>query len=46
VDLLLRPPVGGLGGLDFKGTGPLIELGYRSTADALASSGLAQRFPT
>jgi NTE family protein len=46
VDLLLRPPVGGFGGLDFKGAGPLIELGYRYTADALASSGLAQRFPT
>jgi hypothetical protein len=43
VDLLLRPPAGGL---DFKGAGPLIELGYRYTADALASSGLAQRFPT
>jgi hypothetical protein len=46
VDLLLRPPAGGFGGLDFKGAGPLIELGYRYTADALASSGLAQRFPT
>ena len=46
VDLLRRPPAGGFGGLDFKGAGPLIELGYRYTADALASSGLAQRFPT
>jgi NTE family protein len=46
VDLLLRPPVDGFGGLDFKGAGPLIELGYRYTADALASSGLAQRFAT
>jgi NTE family protein len=46
VDLLLRPPVDGFGGLDFKGAGPLIELGYRYTAEALASSGLAQRFAT
>jgi predicted acylesterase/phospholipase RssA/CRP-like cAMP-binding protein len=46
VELLLRPPVDGFGGLDFKGAGPLIELGYRYTAEALASSGLAQRFAT
>jgi predicted acylesterase/phospholipase RssA len=46
VDLLLRPPVDGFGGLDFKGAGPLIELGYRYTADALATSGLAQGFAT
>jgi predicted acylesterase/phospholipase RssA/CRP-like cAMP-binding protein len=44
VDLLLRPPVDGFGALDFKGAGPLIEMGYRYTAEALASSGLAQRF--
>jgi predicted acylesterase/phospholipase RssA/CRP-like cAMP-binding protein len=44
IDLLLTPPVEGLGALDFKGAGPLIEAGYRYAADALAESGLAQRF--
>jgi predicted acylesterase/phospholipase RssA/CRP-like cAMP-binding protein len=42
VDLLLTPPVAGLGALDFKGAGPLIEAGYRYAADALATSGLAR----
>jgi len=46
VDLLLRPPVDGLGALDFKGAAPLIEAGYSYAAEALASSGLAQRFAT
>ena len=46
VELLLRPPVDGLGALDFKGAGPLIEAGYSYAAEALASSGLAQRFAT
>ena len=46
VELLLRPPVGGFGALDFKGAGPLIEMGYRYAAEALVSSGLAQRFAT
>jgi predicted acylesterase/phospholipase RssA/CRP-like cAMP-binding protein len=46
VELLLRPPVEGLGALDFKGAGPLIEAGYRYAAEALATSGLAQRFAT
>jgi predicted acylesterase/phospholipase RssA/CRP-like cAMP-binding protein len=46
VDLLLCPPVDGLGALDFKGAGPLIEVGYSHTAEALATSGLAQRFAT
>jgi predicted acylesterase/phospholipase RssA/CRP-like cAMP-binding protein len=46
IELLLRPPVGGFGALDFKGAGPLIEAGYSYTAEALATSGLAQRFAT
>jgi predicted acylesterase/phospholipase RssA/CRP-like cAMP-binding protein len=46
VEMLLRPPVGGFGALDFKGAIPLIEMGYSYTAEALASSGLAQRFAT
>jgi predicted acylesterase/phospholipase RssA/CRP-like cAMP-binding protein len=44
VDLLLRPPVGRLGVLDFKGGIALIEAGYRYAAEALAKSGLAKRF--
>ncbi len=46
VDLLLRPPVAGLGVLDFKGGIALIETGYRYAAEALAASGLAERFTT
>jgi NTE family protein len=46
VELLLRPSVDGLGALDFKGAGPLIEAGYSYAAEALATSGLAQRFAT
>jgi hypothetical protein len=44
VDLLLRPPVAGLGVLDFKGGIALIEAGYRYAVGALAQSGLAKRF--
>ncbi len=44
VDLLLRPPVAGLGVLDFKGGIALFETGYRYAAEALAESGLAGRF--
>jgi len=44
VDLLLRPPVAGLGVLDFKGGTALVEVGYRHTASALAESGLPGRF--
>ena len=44
VDLLLRPPVTRLRGLDFKGGIALIEVGYRYAADALANSELAKRF--
>jgi predicted acylesterase/phospholipase RssA/CRP-like cAMP-binding protein len=46
VDLLLTPPVEGLGALDFKGAGPLIEAGYRYATETLAASGLAQQFAT
>ena len=46
VDLLLRPPVAGLGVLDFKGGIALIETGYRYAAEAVAKSGLAERFVT
>jgi predicted acylesterase/phospholipase RssA/CRP-like cAMP-binding protein len=46
VDLLLRPPVAGLGVLDFKGGIALFETGYRYAAEALAKSGLAERFMT
>jgi predicted acylesterase/phospholipase RssA/CRP-like cAMP-binding protein len=46
VDLLLRPPVAGLGVLDFKGGVALIEVGYRYAVEALAKSGLAERFAT
>ena len=46
VDLLLRPPVAGFGVLDFKGGIALIEAGYRYAAEALAKSGLAERFVT
>ena len=46
VELLLRPPVDGLGALDFRAAGPLIEAGHRYAAQALAMSGLARRFAT
>ena len=46
VDLLLRPPVAGLGMLDFKGGIALFETGYRYAAEAIAKSGLAKRFVT
>jgi predicted acylesterase/phospholipase RssA/CRP-like cAMP-binding protein len=46
VDLLLRPPVAGFGVLDFKGGTALIEAGYLYAAEALAKSGLAERFVT
>jgi predicted acylesterase/phospholipase RssA/CRP-like cAMP-binding protein len=46
VDLLLRPPVAGFGVLDFKGGLALIEAGYQYAAEALAKSGLAERFVT
>ena len=44
VDLLLRPPVAGLGALDFKGAVALIDASYAYTAQTLATSGFAQRF--
>ena len=44
IDLLLRPPVAGVGTLDFKGGVALIKVGYRHAAEALAKSGLAERF--
>ena len=43
-DLLLRPPMGKLGVLDFEAGIPLIETGYRHAAEELAKSGLADRF--
>jgi NTE family protein len=46
VDLLLRPPVAGFGVLDFKGGIALFETGYRYAVEALAKSGLAERFVT
>jgi len=46
VDLLLHPPVAGFGVLDFKGGIALVEAGYRYAAEALAKSGLAERFVT
>ncbi len=46
VDLLLRPPVAGFGVLDFKGGIALIETGYQYAVEALAKSGLAERFMT
>jgi len=44
IDLLLRPPVAGIGTLDFKGAIALIEIGYRHAARELSRSGLAERF--
>jgi NTE family protein/lysophospholipid hydrolase len=44
VDLLLQPPVGTLGGLSFKAAAALIETGYAYAVEALAASGLAERF--
>jgi hypothetical protein len=46
VDLLLRPPVARLRGLDFKGGIALIEAGYRYAAEELSKSGLAKQFMT
>lgn len=46
VDLLLRPPVAGFGVLDFRGGIALFEAGYQYAAEALAQSGLADRFKT
>ena len=46
VDLLLRPPVAGFGVLDFKGGIALFETGYQYAVEALAKSGLADRFVT
>jgi NTE family protein/lysophospholipid hydrolase len=46
VDLVLRPPVTGLGVLDFKGGIILFETAYRYAAHALAGSELAERFKT
>lgn len=46
IDLLLRPPVAEVGTLDFKGGVALIKAGYRHAAEALAKSGLAERFVT
>jgi len=46
IDLLLSPPVAGIGSLDFKGGLALIEVGYRHAVEALAKSGLAERFVT
>jgi len=43
-DLLLRPPVAGLGVLDFRGGIALAEIGYRHAAEALAESGLPGYF--
>jgi hypothetical protein len=40
VDLLLRPPVARLGGLDFRGGVALIEAGHQYAVEALAKSGL------
>jgi predicted acylesterase/phospholipase RssA/CRP-like cAMP-binding protein len=46
VDLMLRPPVAGYGVLDFKGGIALFETGYQYAVEALAKSGLAERFVT
>jgi len=46
IDLVLRPPVAGIGSLDFKGGLALIEVGYRHAVEVLAKSGLAERFAT
>jgi predicted acylesterase/phospholipase RssA len=44
VDLLLRPPVARLRGLDFKSGIALIDAGYQYAAEALSKSGLAKQF--
>jgi len=44
VDLLLHPPVPAIGAYDFKAGAPLIETGYRHAAEALADSGIPDRF--
>ena len=46
VDLLLRPRVARLRGLDFKGGIALIDAGYRYAAEELRNSGLAKQFMT
>jgi NTE family protein len=46
VDLLLSPPVAGISSLDFKGGLALIEASYRHAIEALAKSGIAERFVT
>jgi predicted acylesterase/phospholipase RssA len=44
IDLLMRPPVAGVGVLDFKRGVALIDTGYRHAAEALSKSGLAKRY--
>jgi NTE family protein/lysophospholipid hydrolase len=44
IDLHLQPPLPTVGALDFKAALPFVEIGYQHTADALASSGFAERF--
>ena len=44
VDLLLRPPVGALGVLDFRNAASLIESSYAYAAEVLANSELPRRF--
>ena len=46
IDLLLRPPIAGIGALDFKGGVALIETGYRHAVEALARSGWHDRVVT
>ena len=46
IDLLLRPPIAGIGALDFKAGVALIETGYRHAVEALTQSKLANRFAT
>jgi predicted acylesterase/phospholipase RssA/CRP-like cAMP-binding protein len=44
IDLLLRPPVAGIGALDFKAGVRLIDVGYQHAVDALTKSDLTSRF--
>ena len=44
VDLLLHPPISGLGALDFKGGVALIETGYRHAVEVLGRSDVKDRF--
>jgi predicted acylesterase/phospholipase RssA/CRP-like cAMP-binding protein len=46
VDLLLHPPISGLGALDFKGGVALIETGYRHAVEVLARPEVMDRFAT